>query len=141
MTDTWKVKHGLRYTPEYGVWRGIKLRCLVPTHKYWPEYGGRGVVICSRWRDSCAAFVEDMGMRPGPGYEIDRIDPGGNYEPSNCRWVTKKENLASRRVGLRGSDSSLRQTALRIGVPESTIRARLRRGWTMAEATAGQRGP
>jgi hypothetical protein len=60
-----------------------------------PDYGGRGVTVCSRW-DDFANFLEDMGERPD-NTEIDRIDTDGNYEPGNCRWVAHKVNSQNRR--------------------------------------------
>ena len=89
-------RHGLRKIPEYDVWHAIKDRCLSPSNKYYRRYGGRGIRICERWRQSFLAFYTDMGPRPFPGAEIDRINNDGNYEPTNCRWVTREENQRNR---------------------------------------------
>jgi hypothetical protein len=62
-------------------------RCVDPENKSYPRYGGRGVTVCDRWRNSFEAFIEDMGERPD-GHQLDRKDPNGNYEPGNCRWTT-----------------------------------------------------
>jgi hypothetical protein len=61
-------------------------RCTNPGHVSYARYGGRGVTVCDRWR-TFANFAEDMGERPA-GFSIDRINPDGHYEPSNCRWAT-----------------------------------------------------
>lgn len=89
--------HGLRKTPEYKTWQNMLNRCRnekSPDYKY---YGGRGIVVCERWR-SFKHFLEDMGKKPHPTYSIDRINNNGNYEPSNCRWATKKEQSINTRI-------------------------------------------
>lgn len=78
----------------YDVWCGIKDRCLNANSRWFHRYGGRGISICQRWRDSFAAFLEDMGPRP-VGLSIDRINNDGNYEPGNCRWATQKQQVAN----------------------------------------------
>lgn len=74
----------------------MRARCYKPYSISYPNYGGRGITVCQRWLDSVANFIEDMGERP-PGTTLDRIDNDGNYEPSNCRWATPKEQSANQR--------------------------------------------
>lgn len=93
-----KTKHGMHNTSEYRIWSGIISRCETASNNQYHYYGGRGITICSEWRDSFAAFYADVGPRPGPGYSIDRINNDGNYEPGNVRWATPKEQAANRRV-------------------------------------------
>jgi len=83
-------RNGRRGTPAYWAWVGMKQRCSNPNHQKYKYYGGRGISVCERWVKSFNAFVEDMGERP-KGLTIDRINPDGNYEPSNCRWATWSE--------------------------------------------------
>ncbi len=88
--------HGMESTPEYRVWRCIKTRCYNKNRKNYVRYGGRGIVVCDRWRNSFITFFKDMGFKPFPKAEIDRINNDGNYEPGNCRWATHAENNQNR---------------------------------------------
>lgn len=87
--------HGLHGSPTWYSWTSMKTRCKNPKATQYELYGGRGIQVCERW-EKFENFLEDMGERP-PGKSLDRIDANGNYEPSNCRWATKKEQGQNKR--------------------------------------------
>lgn len=93
-----RLKHGASESSEFKSWASAKQRCFNPKNKGYKYWGGRGITMCDRWRDSFAAFIEDMGSRP-KGLSLDRINNDGNYEPGNCRWtdrITQRRNSRKR---------------------------------------------
>lgn len=89
--------HGDSKSPEYRSWLGMKERCHNPRDKDFALYGGRGIVVCDRWRTSYENFLADMGRRPTLKHSIDRRDSDGNYELENCRWATRREQSRNSR--------------------------------------------
>jgi hypothetical protein len=95
-----RVTHGLSAASEYTSWIIMRHRCLDDKHSDFEDYGGRGIKICRRWM-KLKNFISDMGPRPSSAHILDRIDDDGDFEPSNCRWVTRKERARRRRNTLR----------------------------------------
>ena len=92
-------KHGLIHTRLYSIWCGMKKRCYYQKSPNYKSYGGRGVKVCDEWKDDFKVFYE-WAMNNGYSDEltIDRINPFGNYEPSNCRWATNEEQQYNKRA-------------------------------------------
>ena len=137
--------HGMRQSPEYGVWTSMVQRCHNPNCKRYQDYGGRGICVCQEWRDSFAAFLSHVGPRPSPSHQIDRIDNARGYEPGNTRWATIKENNRNRRnnrlVTYGGETLCLAEWSERTGIHAGTIRSRLNRGWNAEAAATTPSGP
>ncbi len=121
---------------EYRVWANMHNRCASETSQQWEHYGGRGIRVCRRWSEY-THFLSDMGRRPSSQHSLERIDVNGNYEPSNCRWATAKEQARNRRSGRvlthNGLSLSLSEWSERTGIPWSTLGNRLARGWSPAK--------
>jgi hypothetical protein len=86
----------LKASVEYRTWSTMIQRCENPRATDYERYGGRGIKICQRWRESFEAFLTDMGRRPADKRSVDRINNDGNYEPGNCRWATPIEQRRNR---------------------------------------------
>lgn len=100
------TKHGHALSGTYVSWERMIARCTYPKNNRFHRYGGRGISVCGRWR-KFENFLADMGDRP-PGLSIDRRNNDGNYEPSNCKWSTPKEQAANRCTARRRNEE--RQT-------------------------------
>jgi hypothetical protein len=86
-------------TREYIAWSSMRGRCLNPNNGKYYRYGARGIKVCERW-DSYENFLMDMGKKPSPRHSLDRINVHGDYEPSNCRWLSPKGQYWNREVSL-----------------------------------------
>jgi hypothetical protein len=118
--------------PLYGTWALMIVRCTVPGAYGFPNYGGRGIKVCDRWMQSFEAFVADLGERPA-GYTLDRIDPNGNYDPTNCKWSSKSEQSRNTRrarfTTIDGVRYHVSELSEKYGIPTRTLAYRISQGW------------
>lgn len=124
-------------TGEHRSWQAMRARCLNPAHQAFHNYGGRGITVCARW-ESYEDFLTDMGRRPTKRHTLDRIDNDQGYEPGNCRWATKKEQLRNTRfnrmVEFRGETMCMTELAERFGRSHQMVNFRLKNGWSLEDA-------
>ena len=99
--------HGKTKHPLYNTWLGMRKRCSNPNHKSYRDYGAKGIKVCPEW-DDFEVFLKDMGPRP-KGYSLDRINPYGDYEASNCKWSSTMEQSINKK-----SHQDLRQEIERL---------------------------
>lgn len=125
--------------PAYGCWLAMKDRCYREKHEHYARYGGRGILVCERWRNSFENFLKDMGPRPSLKHSLDRHpNANGNYEPGNVRWAIAKEQQRNMRsnhpIEFRGETKLLVEWAEIVGIKSNTIRMRLVKGWSVEKA-------
>lgn len=129
--EEWSTTHGLSKSGAYKTWASIIQRCTNKNSTMYKYYGGRGISVNDGWL-KFENFYRDMGQRPD-GMSLDRIDPNGNYEPSNCRWATASEQQRNRRdtrkATLCGQTKSIKEWAELCGVDTKTIIMRIKRNW------------
>lgn len=138
------TKHGLTRDRLYHVWNGMKDRCYNPNSESYHNYGGRGITVCDEWRDNFQAFYDWATENGHKEYlTIDRINNDGNYEPSNCRWATNKEQQRNKRNNfiLNYNEESMTLSAISevTGINASTLRSRLEKGLSIDEAVNYQK--
>ena len=116
----------------------MKNRCYNPQNKFYKDYGGRGITVCSEWLDKKNGHknFREWALENGwkEGYSIDRINVNGNYEPSNCRWATPTEQANNRRnnnfVTINGVTKTTTEWAKQIGILQNAFAERVRNGWS-----------
>ena len=116
------------HTKLYGIWESIKQRCCNPNVKDYNSYGGRGIDMCDEWYTSFLTFHKwalEKGYREG--LQIDRIDNNKGYSPSNCRFVTRKEQNRNRRNNIYFCGVLLIEIAEMTGIVYNTLIGRLKR--------------
>lgn len=134
-----KRTHGRNASdPTYSTWSAMRSRCLNKSSAKYPSYGGRGIKVCERW-NRFENFLADMGERP-TGKTLDRINNEGNYEPSNCRWATPREQRANQRpqqttaITHQGKTQTMAEWARESVVTYTTFAKRIYAGWSVGRA-------
>jgi len=122
-------KHGLTGTKTYRAYVHMIDRCYNKRDKSYKHYGGRGIAVCDRWKESILHFVEDMGLSP-EGLTLDRINCDGDYEPENCRWATQKVQQNNRRNNVVINGKPLAE----YDMAKSTFYRRCKKGMTPEQA-------
>lgn len=128
--------HGTKEHPaEYGTWRQMLSRCYNPAHEQYVRYGGRGIVVCTRWKDGengehgFNCFLADMGLRPSSKHSLDRTDNDLGYSPDNCAWRTGSEQARNRRntvmVTFQGTEMPLAEACELAGLRYQIVWQRL----------------
>lgn len=129
------TKHGLNGTPLHKMWKGMRVRCNYPSHDHYAQYGGRGICICEEWSDFAVFHSWAMTNGYEVGLEIDRIDSNGNYEPGNCRFQTRSQQMQNRRDTVKvtafGESKSLSEWTSdgRCVVGRKCLEKRIRSSW------------
>ena len=129
-----KTTHGMSRTPEYQAWKNMKKRCFNPNTKQYSDWGGRGITVCDRWKNSFENFFADMGLKPTAKHSIDRIDNDGDYCPENCKWATNAEQQNNQRtnrlITIGCVTLTIAQWAKEMGFARNLISCRLKAGWS-----------
>lgn len=134
-----KTIHGMSHTRLYHIWNSMKQRCSNPKAISYPHYGAKGISVCSEWENSFSAF-RDWALSHGYAEHltIERNNNNGNYEPSNCRWATTKEQQNhtsyNRLYTYNGETLSIMQWAEKTGIHPNMLYKRLNRGWDIEKA-------
>lgn len=129
--------HQRTRTPEYYSWLKMRERCNLITNNRYQSHGARGIKVCTRWQESFTNFLEDMGERPDRT-SLERIDNNGNYEPSNCRWATAKDQARNRRsslfITINGRKQTLAEWCEELNLNYNTVQSRRTYGWSIERA-------
>ena len=133
------MQHKLSKTRLYRIWVSMKSRCENPQMQGYKYYGGRGVTVCDEWREVIAFYEWAINNGYKDGLTIDRIDVNGNYEPSNCRWATAKEQSNNRTnnrlITYNEKTLTISQWADETGIKQNTLNKRINRGhWDIGRA-------
>lgn len=123
--------------PLFNSWRGMIYRCYHTYDVAYKYYGGRGIRVCDEWKYSFECFVNDMAGTFQKGLTLDRIESNGNYEPSNCRWLTRKQQARNRRdnaiLTYKDETKTVREWAEIMGISHTGLLNRLRK-WNIEES-------
>lgn len=133
------AKHGLHETRLYRIWNGIKNRTNLNNKKpLYKNYSGRGITICEEWQEFLPFYNWAMQNGYKDNLTIDRIDVNGNYEPTNCRWATYKEQQNNRRNNVfleyNGERHTLAEWEEKLNMNRGLLKNRIKNGWNVERA-------
>ena len=132
------TKHGYRSHPMYHRWAAMIQRCYDPNSAEFKNYGGRGIKVCDRWRESFWNYAEDLGLPPFQNASIDRVVNDGDYCADNCRWVSKKDQTLNRRptkmIEFRGETLCITDWEKKLGFGGKSLWRRLNAGMSVEDA-------
>jgi len=130
--------HRMTGTSEHKAWGDMKSRCFNPNHKRYADWGGRGITVCDRWKNSFENFFADMGLKPTSRHSIDRINNDGDYCPENCKWSTRKNQQNNRRgnhlIIIKELTFTIAEWTEKKGYKTTVIIDRLQLGWSEYDA-------
>lgn len=136
--------HGMTDTRIYTIWSGMKQRCLTPSVSCFKYYGGRGISVCEEWLTFEPFYDWAMANGYTDDLTLDRINVDGNYEPSNCRWITIQEQQKNKRrnryITYNGETKLLGEWAEQLGINHSTLIERLQCWDSVEEALTIPKG-
>lgn len=132
-------KYGKSNSRLYTIWNAMKKRCYLKSHIHYSSYGGRGIMVCEEWKKD---FMNFYNWAMSNGYKddltIDRINPNGNYEPKNCRWITHKQQSNNKRnnhlVEYKGKKYTISQLAEEKNIKYDILLYRINKGWELEDA-------
>jgi hypothetical protein len=131
-------RQGLSRSTEFKTWYMMQQRCYNQRNARYASYGKRGIYVCQRWRDSFELFLADMGNRPSPKHTLERKDNDGPYSKENCIWAlweTQHYNKTSTlRIECSGKTLTTKEWSEVTGIPQTTLRTRLKNGWSAERA-------
>lgn len=140
-----KTNHGMTYTRFYKIWESMKRRCYSKSGISFKRYGARNIKVCDRWlkfenfyNDMYEDYLEHVKEFGEKDTTIDRKNVDGNYEPSNCRWATYKEQNNNRSTNtiivVNGESLTISQASKKFNIPDRTLSYRIRNGWSVDKA-------
>lgn len=133
-------KHGCTHSPEWKSWVAMRARCYDQGCGSYERYGGRGITVCERWlgEHGFQNFIADMGQKPTPQHQLERIDNAKFYYPENCRWATRKEQSINRKgvhlITHNGRTMCATDWRKELGIPKGTYESRRSYGWSVLKS-------
>ena len=135
MKKLYKTKHGLSGTRLYRIWGAMRNRCSSSNNVHFRNYGGRGIDICTEWKNDFIIFRDwslDHGYKDN--LSIDRIDNDKGYSPNNCRFVTTSAQSRNKRLTIQYKGECAADASKRLGGSENLVAKRIKYGWSYEKA-------